>query len=295
MARKYQTTFTIPVGTPSDPNEDAFNAYLDLSRALSQRLQRNVRQGHVYNIHKVESQVLVPDSGNFDQGVAVSGTLAWCPATKNSVKAWQEAHKVWRAQKKLSINAIGDSVRYDDFEIGWSSNHAESNDRISSLYASGNADEDLEDIVIYGSSAAGDVVTLADLWMSAQDQAPPSRFPLSNAVVKQSKFVSEFPTAQKAGITCFWSASHVEGASFDTGATIQNGVSYVADGASLAGVLYVEGKMLPENTIGHIQDEVYLHITVTYSLGTSLLPYRRKKGGKKSRGKRSRRTYRKRG
>lgn len=297
MARRYQATFDIDLETPSDPNDKVFSAHIDLARALSQRLQRNVRQGHVFNLHKVECQIQAPAGGNFDQGVAVSGEMLWAPATKNSVKAWQHAYNVWRQQKKLSIGAIGSMVRYDDFEVAWSETHAHNNPRCSKLYASGNADDDLEAVVIYGTSGDGSHVSLEDIYESAQRLPEPSRFPLSNAVVKQAKYTEEFPPYNVAPLTAHWSASHVEGAGFDTGAVVQNGVSYITDGASLGGVLYVSAKMLPENTIDHIQDSLFMTVTITYSLGSSLLPRRRKKkGGKKSYGRKStRRTYRKRG
>lgn len=296
MARKYQATFDIDLATPSDPNEKVFSTHIDLATALSQRLQRNVRQGHVYNIHKVECQIQAPASGNFDQGVAVSGELLFCPATRNSVKAWQHAYGVWKRQKKLALGAIGPMVRYDDFEVAWSENHAAEENRISTLYAQGNADENDEAVVIYGFSNDGSHVSLEDIYESAQPQPDTSRFPISNQRVKQSKFTQEFPYWNSVPLTAHWSASHVEGASFDTGPTVSNGVAYVTDGGSLAGVCYLSAKMLPENTLGHIQDELIMTVTVTYSLGASLLPRRRKskKGGKKSYGRKSKRTYRKR-
>tara|TARA_B110000003_G_scaffold273745_1_gene312123 strand:- start:825 stop:1706 length:882 start_codon:yes stop_codon:yes gene_type:complete len=293
MARKYSETFTIPLGTPSDPNEYVFQRYLDVAKMASQRLQKNIRQGRVFHLHNVKTQLIAPSSGNLDQGVSLVGRLMWAPATRNSVKAWQEAFKTWMAQKKLSINAVGSNVRYDDFEVAYSSNGVDA--RTSALYASGNTDTDLESVAIYGSSVSGDVVTLEDIYESAQDQAPPSRFPLSNTVVKESKFTSEFPNPQTVPHSASWSAIHVDGASFDTGAQVQSGDVDILDGASLCGVLYMDGKMLPENTTFHIQDELYLMVTLTYSIGRSLVRRKAKKGGK-SRGRRTtKRTYRKRG
>lgn len=295
MARKYTVSKNFNLGSPSDPNEYVFQETWDLATSLSQRLQRNVRQGHVFHIHNIKTALNVPSSGNFDQGMGVSGRVMWSPATRNSVRAWQHAFGVWLKQKQQKINAVGPMVRYDDFEVAWDS--AGINSRTSGLYAGGHGDFGPESVCIYGTSTSGTDITLEDIYESAQSQPAVSRFPLNNDIVKQSKFTEEFPNGRAEIYQASWSAHHVEGASFDTGSMVSTGNLDIMDGGSLCGVLYLDGKALPENTGGHIQDDMFLTVTVTVSIGASLVyrkpksrRYKRKGGAKRGKSSRSRRS-----
>jgi len=296
MARRYTVSTSYNLGTPSQANEVVLEQWVDLPVLLSQRLQRNVRQGQVVHLHKITASLTPQTQGsaNNDIGVAFTGTVAHCPATKNSARAWREAFKVWRKQKQLRQNAVGSFTRFDDFEIGWNASFRSSS-RTSTLYADGLSDTDSEKVVIYGASTPGDDITLEDIYESARGQAEPSRFPLSNAVVKTSKFVDEFPPPVKTPIHAHWSANSAQDG-YDSGASVHHGVAYVQDSATLAGVLYVNGYMLPENTVGHIQDDVVLTLTFTVSLGTPLVLTQRKKRKalpRKSKGRRTKRKGRK--
>ena len=123
MAKRYELTKQITIQTPSDPNELSFDETIDLPVLLSQRLQKNIRQGRVINIHSVKAHIEAPQSGNLDLGGAVSGTMYHCPATKNSASAWRHAFATWRKQKSLIVNGIGPMVRFDDFEVGFKRGH----------------------------------------------------------------------------------------------------------------------------------------------------------------------------
>lgn len=272
MAKRYQVMKTVALSTPDNADEFVFDESVDLAVLLSQRLQKNIRQGRVFNLHKIEGQVRVVNdplnTQELDLGVAVQGEALWCPATKNSASAWRHAFSVWNKQKKLAVNATGPFVRYDDFEVAF--NTAYSDSRTSTLYASGVNDVTPEKVCIYGDSDSGDDVTLEDIYESARPQSSPSRFPLSNSVVKESKFTQEFPNTRQARFGCHWSAVNDANTSFDSGAVIGSTPAYITDGACLAGVVIVRGRMLPENTIFHIQDEMVLDITFTVSIGAPL-------------------------
>ena len=298
MAKRYNVTHQITLGTPSDPNELAFDAKIDLPMLLSQRLQKNIRQGRVINIHSVKAHVEAPPSGNLDLGGAISGTMYHCPATKNSASAWRHAFATWRKQKSLIVNGIGPMVRYDDFEVAWNSDFVDS--RTSTLLTTGMLDDQSESVCIYGASTEAEDVTLQDIYQSAQALPTTSKFPISNNVVKPSKFTAVFPEAQKTNFACSWSTIDAQ-TGHDAGAQIQSPVSYISDSASLCGVVRVFGHLLPENVIGTTQDDLEIRLTFTVSIGSSLVktryytPKRKytRKGGKSS-ARRTRR-YRKRG
>ena len=261
---------------------------------LSQRLQRNIRQGNVIHLHAVQCSVNAPNSGNLDLGGAISGVMSHAPATKNSAKAWRNAFAVWRKQKSLKVGGVGPMVRYDDFEVGWNAQTLTGN-RTSTLYAGGMNDGATERVVIYGASTEGDDVSLEDIYESLQPQATPSRFPIGNAVVKEPKFTEEFPPAVETPLVASWSTTDPQ-AGHDSGAQIQAPKFYIQDTASLCGVVHVQGKLLPENTAGHVQDDLTLTITLTVSIGTPLVRVlgKRKsarrtsgaKGGRRAKGRR---------
>lgn len=268
MAKRYQVHSFHNLTTPSSPDEEVVNALVDIPLLLSQRLQRNIRQGQVIHIHSVKASLKPTLGGSADIGVAFTGEVWHAPATRNTCKAWREAFSVWRKQKQLRANATGSLVRYDDFEVGW--NASLTNSRTSTLYATGLSDSDAESVVIYGTSTTGDDITLEDILESAQTQSEPSRFPLSNAIVKQSKYVDEFPNPVKSPVVAHLSANSAQ-TNYDSGASVSAPTTYIQDSASLCGVVKVIGYMLPENTIGHNQDDMTLTLTFTVSMGTPLV------------------------
>lgn len=272
MPRQYEVTKTWILDTPSDADEFVIDDQVDLALLLSQRLQRQVRQGRSFRLHAVQAS-LKPAGGNHDIGVAVQGTVSFAPATKNSVKAWQHAFHVWKKQKSLRVGAFGHIVKYDDFEVAY--DVASINSRTSTVFAEGMNDSDTESLCIYGTSSDGVLitnrVTLEDIYESAkQSSLNPSRFPMDNATVKESKFTQQFPDARAVPFGAHLSATSAD-PGFDSGATVSLHKTYVKDGATLAGVLRVYATMLPENTAEHIQDAMKLTLTFTVSMGSPLV------------------------
>tara|TARA_B110000459_G_C16527292_1_gene455487 strand:- start:138 stop:731 length:594 start_codon:yes stop_codon:yes gene_type:complete len=173
---------------------------------------------------------------------------------------------------------MGPIVRFDDFEVAFASDKI-SPGRTSNVFAEGMNDSNEEACVIYGTSTGNVLltprVTLEDIWESARPQASPSRYPLSNGIVKQSKFTAEFPPVVKAPISTSWSASD-NNPLWDSGAQIQVVTTDIPDGSTLCGVLNISGHMLPENVATSTQDNLELVLTIEVSMGSSLLPKRRK-------------------
>jgi len=268
MAKRYTVKHTITLGTPSDPNDLAWNEWIDLPVLLSQRLQKNIRQGRVINIHGIQAHLSAPNSGNLDLGGAISGKVRWAPATKNSAKAWRHLFGVWRKQKAQIVNGIGPQVRYDDFEVAY--NISDISPRTSTLLTTGLLDTTPESVTIYGNSSDGTNVSLSDTFSSGQQLASPSRFPLSNNIVKESKYTLEFPAARTHPISASWSTIDAQ-SGHDSGAQIQSEYSMVRDGASLCGRLITYGQLLPENVIDSIQDELILELYITCSIGAPLV------------------------
>ena len=294
MAKRYTITKTVTLQQTNDANTLVFDEQIDLAMLLSQRLQRNVRQGHVFKVHKL-ALGLTPAGGDLDTGLSTAGTIRWAPATKNSVKAWQMAFNTWRKQKALKVNAIGQGVRYDDFEIAYSDPYMTG--RTSSLRTTGLEDSSGEQVTVYGASTSGVDVSLEDIYESAQPQLTPSRFPIGNAIVKESKFTDEFPPAQVHNFGANWSTIIAAGTTEpDSGAAYNADPVYFEDKNSLAGVLVVKGYCLAEDTVGALEDSLTLQLNITCEISTPLV--KTKKSRRKSSARRkskSRRTYRKRG
>lgn len=299
MAKRYTIKHAIQLGTPSAPNDLAWDEWIDLPVKLSQRLQKNIRQGRVIHVHGVQAK-LTGSGGNLDLGGAISGTMSWAPATKNTAKAWRHLFSVWRKQKSQIVNGIGPMVRYDDFEVAYNADTI--NSRTSTVLTTGLQDTTPESVTIYGGSVDGTNVSLYDSFQSAQQQPEPSRFPISNSVVKQSKFNYQFPSPATVPIHASWSTIDAQ-TSHDSGAQIQSDYQVVRDGASLCGVLVTRGKLLPENVGATVQDDLTLELYITCSIGMPLVKVPSRYGGSrmsktkwtygKSR-RRAWRTYRKR-
>ncbi len=294
MGKRYTVSHSVVASINNDANTLEFDESIDLAVLLSQRLQRNVRQGHVFKLHKV-SFGFKPTGGDLDTGLSVSGSVNHCPATRNSVKAWQIAFDTWRRQKQLRVGAVGHGVRYDDFEVAFNNNHI--NSRTSNLYAEGLNDSTLESVCIFGNSINGTDLTLSDLYTSLQEQMPRSRFPLTGTPVKDAKFTNEFPPAIKTHFGGNWSTIVADTAGApDSGAAYMFPPVYPQDNAVLCGVLQLRGYVLAEDELLAVEDELGLIVNFTVEISTPLVSrkpkskrYKRKGGAKRGRSSRYRR------
>jgi len=283
MGKRFTVRHAVTLSQQDDANTLAFDEQIDLAVLLSQRLQTNVRQGHVFKVHKLAIG-LTPSGGDLDTGMAVSGTLRWAPATKHSVEAWQMAFNTWRKQKQLKMTAVGQGVRYDDFELSFDSSYIDS--RTSAMYTTGLGDGNTESLCIYGVSTSGTDVTLEDIYDSAQPQPDPSTFPLGGTV-KESKFTAEFPPAQIHNWGANWSTVAAAAiADPDSGAAYNADPVYFEDKNCLAGVLVAKGYVLAEDVAGAIEDELVLTLSITCEVSTPLV-YRRPSRSRRSKNKKT--------
>jgi hypothetical protein len=272
MAKRYTVTSQHLIGTEGGSTTTAYvDAQVDLSVLLSQRLQKNLRQGRTYHIHKIRASLSPVGGQDLDTGIAVSGTISYAPVTKNTRKAWNMAFNTWRAQKRLRQNAVGLGIRYDDFEVAYESAYV--NSRTSSMFTTGLGDTTSEDVCIYGSSTSNDDVTLEDIFESAQTLPQASFYPLGGEV-KASKYTQEFPDRQRVGFGATYSSIAPSGNMIlepDTGAIFLADPVYIQDTSCLCGVVRVQAWAIPEDIVGYTGDELYLNMEYTVSIGSSLV------------------------
>jgi hypothetical protein len=181
------------------------------------------------------------------------------------------AFNTWRRQKQLTMSGVGLGVRYDDFEVAYNEGYATS--RTSTVLTTGMSDTNSENVVIYGDSTANDDVSLRDIYESAQPQLLPSRFPISDAIVKESKFTDEFPNAQVHNYGANWSTVIAPDiAEPDSGASYNADPVYFQDDSNLCGIIVAKGYVLAEDVAGAIEDELTLQLNFTVSIGAPLVP-----------------------
>lgn len=296
MAKRYTVTSQHQIGLEGGTSTTAYvDDQVDLAIALSKRLQRNIRQGRTFHLHKIRASLSPVGGQDLDTGMAVSGTVSYAPVTKNSRKAWNMAFQTWQAQKKLRQNAMGLGVRYDDFEVCYEDGYNTS--RTSEIFTTGMGDTTSEFVAIYGSSTNSTDVTLEDIYESAQPIPSASTFPLGGTV-KSSKFTQEFPDRQRLGFGATYSSIAPSGNMVlepDTGAIFMADPVYVQDTSVLCGILRIQAWALPEDIVGFTGDELYLNLEYTISLGNPLVytkPKKKmKKGGRKPVKYRRRRGY----
>lgn len=277
MPRKYQVSITWPLQQQVSANASTLliNEKVDLAQLLSQRLQRNVRQGKVFHLHNVTASVSPSSEGDYDLGTSLIGEVYHCPATKNSVRAWQHLFHTWRKQKSLKVGAVGPTVRGDDFEVGWNTDLVGT--RTSTVYTTGMNDTSSEEVVIFGDSSNGSEITLQDTYQSLQPPTTPSIFPLGG-YVKMNKYTNSFPQAVKTPFHAHWTAKHsdnntalLDWINVASGMTAGQSTYELQDTATLCGVLRVRGFIGPVDDATTVPDEAELTMTFTVSIGSSLL------------------------
>lgn len=281
MAKRYTVTQTLAVGPNTGTGSDlVVDGTIDIPLLLSQRLQRNVRQGHSFNIHKAQFSLQhAGTASDEDVGLALVGSMLHCPTTKNSARAWRTVFANWRKQKMLKVGALGPTVRFDDLEFAWSSGFTDS--RTSTIFTTGLEDSYPEDLVIYGDSVASDSNTqgslsLEDTFESLQRTPQTSLFPLGGTV-KDRKWTQQFPEPVQTPFVAHFSTNGTE---THAGATAGMSVCYPMDKAALCGVVRVFAQSKPLDTINHLPDDMTLKVTLTVSIGQSLatVPTKRSRG-----------------
>lgn len=170
--------------------------------------------------------------------------------------------------------------------------------RTSFVRTGGMSDNTAEKVTMYGTSSDGINVTLSDVYNSLNENAPPARFPTSDAVVKEAKYTTAFPDIMMIPFSANSSAVFGSfGTEPDSGTYVDTPrIDFKNPHNIMCGLLYLEGYILPENTLTHIQDEYYLTLNWEIEIGPSLAKNfysRRLKSKYKKRGGRKYRSRRK--
>jgi hypothetical protein len=152
-----------------------------------------------------------------------------------------------------------------------------------------------EKLVLTGASTASAGVTvgsysLQDYYNSAYETPEPSRDPFTNTDIKDPKWGdTPFPEIQKLHCTATSSAQwfEVPGSNIHQGAvTIGDIQSLPVPCESLCGVLFVEAYIMPDDTIGQLEDDFWLDITIWVSSWKPLIIRKARKSRRSSRGRR---------
>ena len=270
--------------------------YLDM--LLSEYYGRMVRQGSSFKIQGIQAN-LTPDKDSLgiDIGMSAEVQVSYVPVTKHSKFAWNQVYKGWRNQKKLAT-AVGGQIRYDDLEFGWDPNEGQDRQRTSTIFGSGMSDSLQEKMVLTGASTPTAGVTvgtysLQDYYNSAYETPEPSKDPFTNTEIKEPKWGdTPFPEIQKLHCTATSSAQWFEpvigGPQIHQGSITTGDIQTLpVPCESLCGVLFVEAYIMPDDTIGQLEDDFWLDVTIWVSSWKPLIARK----GRKSRGRRSRGGY----
>jgi len=274
-----------------DPESNWADGVIQVDVKLSEELGRTIRNGNSFRLVGYGAS-LAGFSGASDIDVGFAGTakVQFAPVTKNSVAAHQKMYKQWMRQKQLA-GAVGDIVRYDDFEVGWTGGFSLGSVRNSTLRATGLDDSDSEYIMLYGSSVQGDRISLADYYDSMSPIAVPSTDAFG-AVIKEPKFENKFPEWRTLIMPTSYSAQ-VEDATLPdsySGGIANGDIQWLpADNhlSHLTGTLYYFFKGVAPTEGGSIPDELKLTITLVYEGWSSLAPDTRKQITRRSSSKKT--------
>lgn len=284
MARSKQLHYVqteVTITQPDTPQGNWAEGVIQVDAELSQKFGRTIRNGNAFRLVGYGASLRgFNTASDIDVGFAGVASLQYCPVTKNSVGAHQKLFSAWMKQKKLS-STVGEYVRYDDFEVGWSPASPLSAGRTSTIRMEGINDSTSEQISIYGTSTPGSFVTLEGFYDLLNPIAPVSKA-YDGSVIKEPKFTDKFPDVCELSMPTSFSSVVDTASTPDSlgGASASGGIQWLpADNhlSHLTGTLYYFFKGLPGDTAGQIADELKLTITLVYEGWSSIAPKSRKK------------------
>ena len=114
---------SVNITQPNDAENNWAAGTIQVDKVLSEELGVTIRSGNQFRLIGYGAN-LKGFIGSSDQDAGFAGTAVcqYTPVTRHSVGAWQKMFKQWTRQKQLS-SAVGQYVRYDDFEVGWDENY----------------------------------------------------------------------------------------------------------------------------------------------------------------------------
>lgn len=287
---------TVNLTQPNNAEQNWDNGVIQVDAILSEQLGRTIRNGNQFRLVGMGASLRgFQGSGDIDTGFAGTASIYAAPTTRHSVKAWQGLYKLWRKQKQLTATAVGQGVRYDDFEVGWDATNPLGAGRTSTIKTLGMGDATPEQVTIYGNSTDGGITSLRDYYDKMSSQAVPSYNPFGS-IVKQPKWAYKFP--DRLELTAPATFSSMVDTESDPDA-LGNGIAMgeinwlPADNhlSHLTGTLYYFIKGIPGDTGFQNADSLKMTITLVYEGWSSLAPKARTTQRKLTsfKGKRSRR------
>ena len=283
MARSknlHYVTSIVPVTQPAE-NPSSTNwaeGVLQVDVDLSKELGRTIRNGNSFRLVGYGASLRgFNASSDLDVGFAGTAVVKFCPVTKNSVNAHQGLYKQWMKQKQLS-GAVGEFVRYDDFELGWANNFRLPVGRNSEMLTTGMTDSSLEKVVLYGGSNEGQSVSLESYYDNLRPIPVASENPFGG-VIKEAKFEDKFPDEREISMPTSFSAIAYDSAlGVGYAGAVANGeIQWLpADNhlSHMTGTLFYYFKGLAPDTDQPPAepDELNLVITLVYEGWSSLAP-----------------------
>ena len=260
--------YEVEITQPNDPGLNWSEGVIQVDTLLSKKLGRTIRNGCNFRLIGWGATLRgFNTTSDQDAGFAGVANIRYCPVTAHSVGAHQKLFKAWNQQKRLK-SAVGQFVRYDDFEVGWSPGHPLDAGRQSNLAMEGINDATTETVSIYGSSVAGSDVTLQEFYDNLNPILQESENYLG-ATIKAPKFTKHFPEEGKLSAPTTFSAFVDTATIPDTlaGQVASNDMVWLPSDnhiSHLTGTLYYFFKGVAPDTAGQIADELKLVITLAY-------------------------------
>ena len=233
--------------------------------------------------------------------------LDYIPVTGHTKVAWNNVFRNWKQQKNLST-AYGSQIRYDDMEFGWDqeigSGEGTGARARTSTIASAMTDTALEKLVLTGPSVQTSGTTigtfsLQDYYNSAYQTPEASMDPFTGAAIKEPKWGdTPYPEVQTLNCSATSSAQWFDssGSNIHQGAITMGPIEKLPiDAHVMCGVMRAKAFIMPDDTIGQLEDDFDLTITIFVKSWSSLVKksrtYSRRKSRRKSRGYSRRRSY----
>ncbi len=292
----------VNITQPNNASQNWAEGVIQVDELMSKKLGRTIRNGNSFRLIGYGATLRGFNTGS-DQDVGFAGVanLRYCPVTAHSVGAHQKLFRAWNRQKKLK-SSVGEFVRYDDFEVGWSPAQSLAAGRQSNIAMEGINDATLETISIYGNSVAGSDVTLQEFYDNLNPVNDASEN-YTGSVIKQPKFDKHFPVEGQLAASATFSATTDVTSIPDTlaGQVALADMQWLPSDnhiSHLTGTLYYFFKGVAGDTAAQIADELKLIITLAYEgwspLNTaSAMSPRKSKSRRSSKKKRTMTTRRK--
>lgn len=258
----------VNITQPNNASANWAEGVIQVDELMSKKLGRTIRNGNSFRLIGYGATLRGFNTGS-DQDVGFAGVanLRYCPVTAHSVGAHQKLFRAWNRQKKLK-SSVGEFVRYDDFEVGWSPTQSLAAGRQSNIAMEGINDATLETISIYGNSVAGSDVTLQEFYDNLNPVNDASEN-YTGAIIKAPKFDKHFPVEGQLAASATFSATTDVTSIPDTlaGQVALADMQWLPSDnhiSHLTGTLYYFFKGVAGDTAGQIADELKLIITLAY-------------------------------